>query len=67
MDTKENLAGSFYTIYCQEVGGKAFNGDPLPTWEEFSKDPNKQKQANGWRAVAESALIATQMLHQMTP
>lgn len=40
-----------YAIYCHAVGGVAFNGDKLPNWEEFSKDPSKSKQCAGWRAV----------------
>lgn len=51
----EELAGQLYDHYCQSVGGKAFNGDPLPSWEEFSSDPNKQKQVNAWIEVAKKA------------
>jgi len=50
------LAEHLYTTYCEKVGGKAFNGDNLPTWEGFSSDPTKQKQAQAWIAVAESAV-----------
>lgn len=46
------MAGELYTAYAKAVGGKAFNGDPLPTWEEFSNDPAKQVQVRGWIAVA---------------
>lgn len=49
----DNVARQLYEVYCRAVGGIAFNGDPLPSWEEFSKDASKLKQANGWRAVAE--------------
>lgn len=45
-------AGMLYERYCVAVGGKAFNGDPLQTWVEFSADPNKQKQVDGWLQVA---------------
>ena len=45
------IAGICYDNYCARVGGKAFNGDPLPNWEEFSSDPEKQIQANAWRGV----------------
>lgn len=38
-----------YASYCAAVGGKAFNGDPLPKWEEFANDPAKKKQAAAWR------------------
>lgn len=52
----EQNAKALYECYCKEVGGKAFNGDPLPSWEEFGKDPTKQKQANAWREVAKLAV-----------
>jgi hypothetical protein len=51
----ETLAARLYTTYCQAVGGKAFNGDPLPAWEVFVRDEWKQLQAEGWRAVAREA------------
>lgn len=47
-----------YDIYTAAVGGKAYDGRPLPTGAEFINDPTKQVQANGWRAVAESTLNA---------
>lgn len=52
----EKIAGQLYETYCQAVGGKAFNGDPLPTWAEFRADPAKQKQGEAWIAVAQKAL-----------
>jgi hypothetical protein len=52
----EILAERLYAAYCKAVGGVAFNGDPLPTWEEFAADPKKRKQADAWRAAAEVAL-----------
>jgi hypothetical protein len=51
----EKIAEILYTEYCAKVGGKAFNGDPLPDWAAFSSDPNKQKQSFGWLAVAVKA------------
>lgn len=45
-------AGRLYKKYSEVVGGKAFNGDPLPDWKEFSADPAKQKQVAGWIAAA---------------
>lgn len=48
-----------YDIYTAAVGGKAYDGRPLPTGVEFINDPTKQVQANGWRAVAESTLSTT--------
>lgn len=35
----------FYTVYCKEVGGEAFNGDTLPSANEFFNDPTKSKQS----------------------
>ena len=52
----EKLAGSLYRIYCAAVGGKAYNGDALPTWEAFRSDPTKKLQSNAWIAVAEEAV-----------
>ena len=47
-----------YDIYTAAVGGKAYDGRPLPTGAEFINDPAKQVQANGWRAVAECTICA---------
>jgi hypothetical protein len=44
----EACAGRAYTAYCAAVGGKAFNGDPLPDWETFRADPAKKKQSDAW-------------------
>lgn len=46
-----HIAAQLYSVYCSAVGGKAFNGDPLPTWDEFSVDPAKRKQYDAWMAV----------------
>ena len=52
----EGKAKELYEVYCESVGGVAWNGDPLPSWEEFSADSTKETQADGWRRVAERAL-----------
>lgn len=52
----ENLAEILYETYCREVGGKAFNGDPLPDWRTFRADPSKSKQSGAWIAVAIEAI-----------
>lgn len=51
--TTEQHAKELYTAYCVEVGGKAFNGDPLPNWDSFYNDPNKEKQVNAWLKVGD--------------
>lgn len=50
------LAKIMYHKYCEEVGGKAFNGDPLPKSDVFFADPAKQKQANAWIATAKASI-----------
>ena len=56
MTNREFVAEALYTAYCDEVGGVAFNGDPLPDWKTFSADGEKVKQANGWLAAADRAM-----------
>lgn len=66
----EEHADLLYSVYCEAVGGVAFNGDPLPAWEAFAADPKKQLQSDAWRSVAvqslesESALDTARELHQ---
>lgn len=52
----EAIAGILYAVYCEKVGGVAFNGAPLPKWEEFRADETKKKQSDAWVAVAQKAL-----------
>lgn len=56
MPNLEPHADLLYSVYCEAVGGVAFNGDPLPSWADFAADPNKQKQADAWRSVAKQSL-----------
>ena len=51
----ETTARAMYDAYCDAVGGKAWNGQPLPKSGEFFTDPSKEKQADGWRAAARAA------------
>lgn len=53
--TTNEIAEKLYTQYCRSVGFVAFNGNTLPTWEEFSKDESKSKQTNAWLDVAKLA------------
>lgn len=52
----ETVAEQLYAAYCAAVGGKAFNGDPLPQWKEFRADPSKQKQSDAWVAAGDRAI-----------
>jgi len=51
----EDFAGQLYERYCQAVGGKAYDGKPLPLWKEFRGDESKRVQSDAWVRVAESA------------
>jgi len=51
----EDFAGQLYERYCQAVGGKAYDGKPLPLWKEFRGDPTKRVQSDAWVRVAEAA------------
>ena len=50
------LAETMYEAYNKAVGGKAFNGDALPSWADFYLHPDKQKQVNGWIAAAKASM-----------
>lgn len=56
--TVVEFAGRLYSNYCEKVGGKAFNGDRLPTWETFRADPNKKLQSDAWVSVAWVAITS---------
>lgn len=51
----DKIANAIYTRYCECVGGKAFNGDPLPDWITFRTDPAKIKQSTAWIETAKTA------------
>jgi hypothetical protein len=50
--TVEEVAGILYESYCAAVGGKAYNGDLLPSWVEFRADESKKLQSDAWVVVA---------------
>lgn len=50
----EDLAKVAYSTYCVHVGGVAFNGDALPTWDEQAE--RNPKIAEAWRASAIAVL-----------
>lgn len=54
--TMKKLAMAMYDEYCAGVGGKAYDGRPLPTAKEFFSDETKQKQARGWFRAASKAI-----------
>lgn len=50
--TNHGLGQTAWDAYAKSVGGKAFNGDLLPTWEEMKNDPKKAHLVNAWIASA---------------
>lgn len=38
MKSFEQMAESAYHAYCKEVGGKTFDGKPLPTYAELGAE-----------------------------
>ena len=55
MEQDDTLAKVMYDAYCTGVGGIAFNGDKLPSSDDFFADTAKEKQINGWRVAADAA------------
>lgn len=47
----ETLTGMMFDYYREEVGGKTFDGLPLPTWKEFRENPEKKLQSDAWVAM----------------
>ena len=50
------LAAELYAEYCRAVGGKAFDGSPLPTAKEFFDDHSKKRQSEAWVKAAKKAI-----------
>lgn len=46
-----------WTAYAGAVGGVAYNGDKLPTWEEMEADPNKTKLVAAWKEAARAVAL----------
>lgn len=53
----EALARKMYDVYCTAVGGKAYNGDPLPDSDTFFADKTKELQSKAWIAAADQAIL----------
>lgn len=55
--TADGLAEIAYTAYCEAVGGVAFNGDALPTWEQ-QRQREDQKIPDAWIAAVNAVCAA---------
>lgn len=51
MTDVDRLAGALWEAYCNQAGGKTFDGKPLPLWDDLGED----RQAC-WFAVAKRAI-----------
>lgn len=51
-----DFAGELYAVYSDAVGGVNFQGDALPTWDEFRADQNKVDQSDAWVVVAQHVI-----------
>ena len=64
-DMLDQTTAAAWNEYREVVGGVAYNGDPLPTWDQFRDDPNKAVQVKAWRrAVYESTNTYLSIIHQ---
>lgn len=63
--TIDLIAARIYDTYCEAVGGKAFNGDPLPHSSEFFNDLTKEKQANGYRKAAKAMIASPEAINSI--
>lgn len=53
-----------WDAYKKAVGGRAFNGDPLPDWDEMANDQSKSVQAWAWRDAIKAAIMAYEELNK---
>ena len=51
-----------YDAYTNAVGGKAWNGDTLPTWAEMSADSKKEKLVTAWKAAGRAVAHYTSLM-----
>jgi hypothetical protein len=55
------VAEQAYNAYCLHVGGKASNGDDLPTWEQ--QNERSPAIAAAWRFAAAAAVVAHEVFN----
>ncbi len=56
-EAMEQAAEEAWTAYRNVVGGKGLDGDPLPSWAELRKDPEKQAVAARWLEATKMATL----------
>ena len=60
------LAKCCWDAYKESVGGKAWNGDALPTWDEMKADESKQGLVEAWKRGS-FAVVHCYELHRIKP
>ena len=50
--TDDEVGRIAWDTYSKAVGGKAFNGDALPTWDVMCKDEKKENLVVAWKKAA---------------
>lgn len=63
--TDDELGEAAYETYCKAVGGKAFNGDPLPSWAVMCKDEKKINLVLAWKKAGRA--VATLVEKKLPP
>lgn len=56
----KELAQLAWDAYSEAVGGKSWNNDPLPPWDEMVADERKQRIVAAWRKAAEAVRQAVE-------
>ena len=54
MSEKTTYGKIAYDAYCEAVGGKAYNGEPLPSYADIEK----KSVVHGWEAAAQAVVMA---------
>jgi len=52
--TDDEVGRVAWDTYSKAVGGKAYNGDPLPTWDAMCKDEKKENLVVAWKRMLAS-------------
>jgi hypothetical protein len=63
--TDDEVARIAWDTYSKAVGGKAFNGDPLPTWDVMCADEKKENLVVAWKRCARA--VATHVEKKLPP
>lgn len=63
--TDDEIGRIAWDTYSKAVGGKAFNGDPLPSWDAMCKDEKKENLVVAWKRAARA--VASHVEKKLPP